>query len=192
VEFWRSNKHLAMEERGEQLRMFDVNHKKSPTLAQITVRLCDTKDNSDSRVDMVQWIADGIKAENDQFVIDLIFHCFRPLIAPRSRLLFAIKTLPEKPTMRQQLKVQHMQARLRQQIKDFLHGSSSFLPSLEDMNLELLWYESINTPMEEFVEPEDQVDGLLEGAEFMEEDDEAEELSMVPESVILPSAWKLG
>jgi hypothetical protein len=76
VDAWRSDEHLAMEERGEQLKIFDLNHQKLPTLAQITVQLCDNKDNSDSNVDIVQWIADGIKAENDQYVVAITSHCF--------------------------------------------------------------------------------------------------------------------
>jgi hypothetical protein len=55
-----------MKERGERLKIFDVDHEKAPTLAQITLQLCDDKDCSNSRADLVDWIADGIKAENDQ------------------------------------------------------------------------------------------------------------------------------
>jgi len=186
VEAWRSEEHLATEERGERLKFFDINHQKSPTLAQITVQLCDNKDNPDSRVHIVQWIADGIKAENDQFVLNLIYDCFVLINRPRSRLLFVLKTLSDKPTIRQQLKVKRMQAHLRKEIKDFFQTSSSFLPSLEELDLKPLRYESIDTPLEEFVEPEDLVDGNLEGADVIEEDDEAEDLSIVPESVILP------
>ena len=51
---------------GEHLRIFDINHEKAPTLAEITLKLTtNASDNSDS-VDMVDWVADGIKAQNDQ------------------------------------------------------------------------------------------------------------------------------
>jgi hypothetical protein len=55
-----------MEERGERLKIFDVNHQKAPTLAQISLQLCDDKENSKDRTDVVDWISDGIKAENFQ------------------------------------------------------------------------------------------------------------------------------
>jgi hypothetical protein len=66
VETWKRDEDLAMKERGEQLKIFDINHEKAPTLAEITLQLCDDKDSSDSAADVVDWIADGIKAENDQ------------------------------------------------------------------------------------------------------------------------------
>lgn len=74
VDAWRSDEHLATEERGEFLKIFDINHQKSPTLAEITVQLCDDNDNSNGFVDIVQWIADGIQVENDQSVLDIIAH----------------------------------------------------------------------------------------------------------------------
>jgi hypothetical protein len=55
-----------MKERGERLRIFDINHEKAPTLAQITLQLCDHKDGFHGRAEVVDWIANGIKAENDQ------------------------------------------------------------------------------------------------------------------------------
>ena len=55
-----------MEERGQHLNIFDINHKKPPTLAQITLQLTDLKDNPSEYVKIVDWIADGIKAQNDQ------------------------------------------------------------------------------------------------------------------------------
>src|ERR1700678_662621 len=66
VQAWRSSEHLAMERRGEHLRIFDVKHKKAPTLAEITLTLTSTTDDSNYTVNMVDWIADGIKAQNDQ------------------------------------------------------------------------------------------------------------------------------
>ena len=64
-----------MVERGESLRIFDVNHEKAPTLAQITLNLTDAKDNSDEVANVVHWISDGIKAQNDQWVL-LFKHLF--------------------------------------------------------------------------------------------------------------------
>ena len=61
-----------MERRGEHLRIFDVKHKKAPTLAEITLTLTNTKVDSNWTVNMVDWIADGIKAQNDQWVHDFI------------------------------------------------------------------------------------------------------------------------
>ena len=75
VESWALAEELAMVERGESLRIFDVNHKKAPTLAQITLNLTDTKDNSDEVANVVHWISDGIKAQNDQWVL-LFIHIF--------------------------------------------------------------------------------------------------------------------
>ena len=61
---WRSSEHLAMEQRGEHLRIFDVKHKKAPTLAEITLTLTNTKDNSNCTANIVDWIADGINCLN--------------------------------------------------------------------------------------------------------------------------------
>lgn len=168
------------------MNIFDINHQKLPTLAEITVQLCDNKDNRSSRADIVDWIADGIKAENDQFVFSMVFHCFSPLNMSRSRLLFEIKTLPENPTMRQQLKVKRMGVRLARQMKAFVQASSSVLPSVDEMDLRPFQYDSINTPVSEYVEPEDLVDGMVEDDGFNEEDDDTEAVSIHPESVILP------
>lgn len=63
---------MAMEERGHHLKIFDINHKKPPTLAQITLQLTDMKDNPSDNVKIVDWIADGIKAQNDQWVLNMI------------------------------------------------------------------------------------------------------------------------
>jgi len=63
-----------MEERGERLRIFDVDHEKSPTLAEITLKLTDMKDNSNENANAVHWISDGIKAQNDQYVLLIISH----------------------------------------------------------------------------------------------------------------------
>lgn len=72
VQAWRAAEHTAMENRGDDLKIFDVIHKKAPTLAQITLQLTDMKDNPSDRVKIVDWIADGIKAQNDQWVLSMI------------------------------------------------------------------------------------------------------------------------
>jgi hypothetical protein len=66
VELWRSAEILAMDERGEKLNIFNINHKKPPTLAQITLSLAESKDNSNEVSNIIDWIADGIKTEIDQ------------------------------------------------------------------------------------------------------------------------------
>ena len=66
VHVWKLEEAIAMEERGEALRIFDINHELAPSLAQITLRLTDPKDNSNQNIDVVHWISDGIKAQNDQ------------------------------------------------------------------------------------------------------------------------------
>lgn len=75
VDAWKSAYCLAMDERGEHLEIFDVNHEKAPTLAQITLQLTEMKDNSNNNnnVNIVNWIADGLKAENDQCVLNVNF-----------------------------------------------------------------------------------------------------------------------
>lgn len=55
-----------MEERGDLLSIFDINKKKALTLAQITLQLTETKDRSNDTAKIVNWISDGIKAQNDQ------------------------------------------------------------------------------------------------------------------------------
>ena len=74
VDSWKHDEILAMEERGESLNIFDLNHEKTPTLAQVTLQLCDNKDGSNGSDDVVDWIADEIKAESDQWVFETIFH----------------------------------------------------------------------------------------------------------------------
>lgn len=64
---------MAMEERGESLKIFDVNHKKAPTLAEITLRLTESIDNSSNSANAVDWISEGIKAQNDQSVLNNIY-----------------------------------------------------------------------------------------------------------------------
>lgn len=59
-----------MEERGERLEIFDINHEKAPTLAEITLKLTDPKEGSHISASVVDWISDGIKAQNDQYVLN--------------------------------------------------------------------------------------------------------------------------
>ena len=58
-----------MEERGENQKIFDINHRKAPTLTQITLSLAESKDISNEAANVVDWIADGIKIENNQWVM---------------------------------------------------------------------------------------------------------------------------
>jgi hypothetical protein len=71
VDSWKLAEAKAMDERGESLGIFDIKHEKAPTLAQITLKLTDTHDGNNNGVDMVDWIANGIKTENDQWVLNL-------------------------------------------------------------------------------------------------------------------------
>jgi hypothetical protein len=68
VESWKSAEGLAMQERGELLKIFDVDQKNAPSLAEITLKLTDTKDDANNHSNVVHWISDGIKAQNDQWV----------------------------------------------------------------------------------------------------------------------------
>jgi len=61
-----------MEERGERLKIFDVDHRKAPSLAEITLKLTDGNDNGKYGANLVHWISDGIKAQNDQCVFVII------------------------------------------------------------------------------------------------------------------------
>jgi hypothetical protein len=57
-----------MEKRGKSLSFFDINQEKAPTLSQITLRLTDENGDSNHTSKVVDWVADGIKAQNDQLV----------------------------------------------------------------------------------------------------------------------------
>lgn len=74
VEAWRSAESLAMKKRGKHLKIFDISREKAPTLAQVTLQLTETKDHSNNSVNIVNWIAHGIRAQNDQCVLNVI-HC---------------------------------------------------------------------------------------------------------------------
>ena len=108
------------------------------------------------------------------------------LISCRAKLQAEISKLPQNPTVKQQLKVARMQARLGKQVKDFLHAATTFLPTLEEVDLKPYEEEAIDTPDEEEVEPEDLADGSLDEYFDYEEEDEAEAPSVLPEVVVLP------
>jgi hypothetical protein len=99
--------------------------------------------------------------------------------------------LPKKLTVKQQLKISRWRARLGKQVRDFLERASSFLPAVEETDLKLLEDESIDTPPDESVEPEEVSDESLE-EDLLDEDvlddqeDETEAPSVLPEAVILP------
>jgi hypothetical protein len=99
-----------------------------------------------------------------------------------------ISKLPQKPTVKQQLRIAHMRGRLGKQVKDFLHTAPIFLPALEEVDLQPFEEEEvIETPAEEAVDPEDpDLDETLDGDYELEEQDEAEIPSIFPEEVVLP------
>ena len=66
IEIWKSAEHLAMKNRGNQLRIFDISHEKAPTLAEVTLQLMETQDHSNNSMNVVNWIAHGIRTQNDQ------------------------------------------------------------------------------------------------------------------------------
>jgi hypothetical protein len=74
VKAWSSAEALAMEERGDGLRIFDINHQKAPSLAEITLKLTDAEDDYNPSMNVVNWISDGIKAQNNQWVLYSIFN----------------------------------------------------------------------------------------------------------------------
>ena len=78
------------------------------------------------------------------------------LRSARAKLKAEIFKHPQKPTVKQQLKVACMHARLGKQVKDFLEAGIVFLPALEDDEVVALQKEEvIDTPADEAVEPED-------------------------------------
>jgi len=108
------------------------------------------------------------------------------LTFPRSRLRWEVSRLPRKPTVSQQLKISRLRARLAKQVKDFLHGVNSFLPPLEEKDLHPLEEDVVQTPLDEFVEPEMLLEVTLDGELSYCEDDESEAPSVLPEHVVLP------
>ena len=185
VESWKLAEGLAMEERGDRLKIFDVDHQNAPTLAEITLKLTDTKDNTNESANVVHWISDGIKTQNDQLVHFIISSCSL-LISSRSRLRLEISKLPQKPTVKQQLMIARLRARIGKQVKDFLHAASSYLPPLDETDLKAFEDEVIDTPSEESVEPEEAIDGPLYEDFDYEEEEEYEPPLVHPEDTILP------
>ena len=57
-----------MDDRGEALRIFNINQEMAPTLAQITLWLADKNKDSIDASNVVDWVANGIKAQNYQFI----------------------------------------------------------------------------------------------------------------------------
>lgn len=93
--------------------------------------------------------------------------------------------MPPKPTVSQQLKVSRLRARLGKQVKDFLQVANSYLPLLEEVDLRTMEDDIIDTPSDEFVEPELLLEALEEELD-QDGDDESEAQSVLPESVVLP------
>ena len=87
----------------------------------------------------------------------------------RSKLLKEIRKLPQKPTVKQQLKIASMRSRLAKEVKDFLQSSTMFLPNLQEEDLELFIEDIIDTPAEEYVQPADPVDFFLDDNLYYEE-----------------------
>jgi hypothetical protein len=79
-----------------------------------------------------------------------------------------------------------MRARLAKQVKDFLQGASSFLPTVDEADLKSFEDETIDTPDGESVEPEDPVEAGLDDGSSYEDEDDSEAPSVHPEEVILP------
>ena len=104
----------------------------------------------------------------------------------RSRLLSEIHRLPQKPTVKQELKITRMRSRLEKQVKDFLYGANIFLPNLQEGDLKPIDEDLIDTLTEETKEPDDLGDGLLNKELYGEEKDNDEASSDLPETVILP------
>jgi hypothetical protein len=115
-----------------------------------------------------------------------MFFCQLRLRSLRSKLLLEISKLTQNPTDKQLLTVARMRARLGKQVKDFLKAASFFLPTLEETDLKAFEDESIDTPVEETVEPEEPVDGSLDEEFDYEDEDESESPCLLPEAVILP------
>jgi hypothetical protein len=88
--------------------------------------------------------------------------------------------------VKQKLKVARMRARLGRQVNDFINSASTFLPNLEEGDLKPMEDEVIATPEDEYVEPEEIVDGSLDDEEGIDVEDEDEATSVLPEAIILP------
>ena len=104
------------------------------------------------------------------------------------KLRAEISKLPQKPTVKQQLKIASMHAHLGRQVKDFIQVATVFLPALEEVDL-LSFKEDkiIETPAEEAVEAEDiDLDDTVDYDDKFESQDETEIPLVHPEEVVLP------
>ena len=110
------------------------------------------------------------------------------LRAPRVKIRAEISKLPQKPTVKQQLKVASMHACLGKQVKDFLQAATVFLPALEEVDLlSCKKEEVIDMPAEEAVKAEDlDVDHTVDEDDLFKGQDEAEVPSVHPEQAVLP------
>lgn len=79
-----------------------------------------------------------------------------------------------------------MRSRLGKQVNDFLQSANMFLPTVEQDDLRGLDDELIDTPLEEAVDTDDFMDDDFEDDFHLEEEDEAESGSNLPESIVLP------
>jgi hypothetical protein len=121
-----------------------------------------------------------VRIFNDVYSVFYILLTF-----PRSRLRWEISCLPLKPTVSQQLRDSLSQVRLAKQVKGFLQGVNSFLPTIEEVALQALEDDVIDTPSDEFLEPEILLEESLEEELNCNGDDEAEAPSVFPESAVL-------
>ena len=94
--------------------------------------------------------------------------------------------MPQKPTVAQMLKVNHLCAHLAKQIKEFLEAAYSHLPPLEEMDLRSFDDEVIDMPSDESAEPEVFLDGSLDEGLSGDEEDESEAPSTLAELAVLP------
>ena len=108
------------------------------------------------------------------------------LRAPRAKLKAEICKLPRKPTVKQQLKVAQMCARLGKQVKNFLEAGTVFLPALKESDLVAFQEEEvIDPPVDKAIELEDlDVDETVDEDNGLEEQDETEVPFIPPEEGI--------
>ena len=78
-----------------------------------------------------------------------------------------------------------MRARLGKRIKDFFQAATSYLPPMDEADLKAFEEETIDTPAEEFVEPEEPVEGSLD-EDLNYEDEDEDTVAVFPEAVVLP------
>jgi hypothetical protein len=76
-------------------------------------------------------------------------------------------------------------------VKDFFQASTTFLPTVEDVEFITIQEELIDTPAEESIEPEELVDGSLD-EDFSCEDEDQDEDEELPEAIILTLPSKVN